>query len=538
MKDNELVKKIANNRLILFIIPNLIYVYVLINSYNVNFLEYGEVFFSEVIILSLVFLLITSIIYIFLYKVLKDKHKVFCILTFITCFYFIRFSLLYFLLFIIFILLLVLVFKKFIYVKLDYAVVFISFIIFFLFSYSFIIFGSNLLYSFINSKGYDYNLSIKVEDKTDTPNIYWIHCDGMVGIGGMKKYFKYNDIHLLKYFYDNDFYFNEEATLITAHQTQESLTAMFNPYYYDNFFGDYLLDLEETYLKNKDNPSFLVNHHELEEKRLNNELFMALDKKNYTTVTIGDFNTYTGFYTDYYYDFFNDGALPIGITNNDLRLLGNNSKNKLLSYMRFTHLKPLIDRTILYSLSNINYLDYDNIDYNSFDSSNYEYIDKVMNKYNYWIGKAMIKGLAETMKIDNQKFVFLDFKIGHDPFTFDRFGNLIDEEKKFEVASYLGNYMYISHLLTDLLDYIRDNDKEAVIIVQGDHGLHTISDELMLSYFPTDMEGVQNIRNSVISAYYIPDKYKNGDEKYLNNPLNVSRYIVNNYIGNNYEYLD
>ena len=36
----------------------------------------------------------------------------------------------------------------------------------------------------------------------------------------------------------------------------------------------------------------------------------------------------------------------------------------------------------------------------------------------------------------------------------------------------------------------------------------------------------------------IPDKYKNGDEIYLNNPLNISRYIVNNYVGKNYEYIN
>ena len=42
-----------------------------------------------------------------------------------------------------------------------------------------------------------------------------------------------------------------------------------------------------------------------------------------------------------------------------------------------------------------------------------------------------------------------------------------------------------------------------------------------------------------MSAIYIPDKFKNGDEEYLNNPLNISRYLVNNYVGNNnYDYLD
>ena len=83
-----------------------------------------------------------------------------------------------------------------------------------------------------------------------------------------------------------------------------------------------------------------------------------------------------------------------------------------------------------------------------------------------------------------------------------------------------------------------NNDEDAVIIVQGDHGLHTVEDKYMLKIFSKDMKDVQEIRNSVISAFYIPEKYKNGDEVYLNNPLNISRYIVNNYVGENYEYLD
>ena len=41
----------------------------------------------------------------------------------------------------------------------------------------------------------------------------------------------------------------------------------------------------------------------------------------------------------------------------------------------------------------------------------------------------------------------------------------------------------------------------------------------------------------MINAYYIPEQYKNGEEEYLNNPLNISRYIINNYVGDNYSYV-
>ena len=41
-----------------------------------------------------------------------------------------------------------------------------------------------------------------------------------------------------------------------------------------------------------------------------------------------------------------------------------------------------------------------------------------------------------------------------------------------------------------------------------------------------------------MNAVYIPEKYQNGDEKYLSNPLNISRYLVNNFVGDNYTYLE
>ena len=81
-------------------------------------------------------------------------------------------------------------------------------------------------------------------------------------------------------------------------------------------------------------------------------------------------------------------------------------------------------------------------------------------------------------------------------------------------------------------------DSDAIIVVQGDHGIHTIKNNIIMDTLDADIYGVQEIRNSVINAVYVPEKYRNGDEKYLGNPLNISRYIVNNFVGDNHKYIN
>ena len=120
---------------------------------------------------------------------------------------------------------------------------------------------------------------------------------------------------------------------------------------------------------------------------------------------------------------------------------------------------------------------------------------------------------------------------------YDKNGNFIDESKFRELENYGNNYEYSSKVLIDLIQYIKDNDKDPVIIIESDHGIHNKRIAEMKYYFKANNKEVEEIKHSTFSSYYIPKEYQNGDEKYLENPLNISRYIVNNYVGNNYEYI-
>jgi len=538
MNNEEIIRKLSHNKLLLYLIPNCAYLIILLHYYNVNFKDILPVQFAEVIFIAILFFIITNFIYLILLKILNDRQKVFLVTIFICAFYNINLSLNFIIFLVIFTIILVIELKFIIKFKLDKIIFIIIFIVSAMFLYSATLSTINLSNRLIKSKTYDSKIAINVDDNTKTPNIYYIHCDGMMSFNSIQKYFHYDNNYLKNYL--ADYYINEDATLVAGHKTQRALVALFNPKYYDEFFKDYLYELEDVFLEKEKNTSYFVGYYELEEKRFTNEMFQALDQKGYTLVGIGEYNAFTSLDTDYYYDFFNNYKDQyIDLSNSQLRLI--KKEQDILTkklYTRLSHTKILFQRNILNSLVvDFTPIDYEVINWHDIDTSKYPYIDKVYQQTNYWAGKAILKSLSESMKINDHKFTFIDYNLNHDPYLFDVAGNVLSNDRRQYLGSYLGNYIYSSYILTDILNYIKNNDENAIIIVQGDHGIHTASNEDMRSYFNVSLTDVQDIRNSVMSAIYIPEEYKNGDELYLDNPLNISRYLVNNFVGENYQYL-
>ncbi len=539
MKNKELLEKLTHNRVLLFLLPNFIYMSRFLAIYNNNFtIDYiNEILFREVIFCSVIFFVITLVIYLLISFLIRDKQKVFLILCFICCFYFMEYNLIGFMLFVMFILLLIVIMKKFIRFRLDSGIFICYFVIIYLFGYSFIVGCYNLGYYFMNSSSYSLDREFVIEEDSASPNIYWIHCDAMMSMESMSKYFGYSDSYFRDYLDSNNYYVNENAEMVVGHHTNTALVALFNPSYYDEFFKDYLTSLEDDFLNNSKRGYSIVSYDELKDKRFNNEVFNALEEKGYSTYAIAEFNQYSSLMVDYYYDyyFYSDSGSSLEDGDGEFRDISNNSDIRLSLMSDLVHFKYFINRSMVGDLvKDIDILDYDVIDYDSMDVSDYYYID---NTY-YWVAKAIVKGLDLSMDSDSNNFVFVDYKLNHLPMTFDINGNVLDDSNYNNVSYYLGNYIYSTYLLVDILEFIKDNDEDGIIILQGDHGLHSLRSDWMMDYFDIDMEGVEEIRNSVISAIYIPDKYKNDDDIYLNNPLNISRYIVNNYVGENYEYIE
>lgn len=540
MKNDELLFKLVHNKKILFILPNFIYLINILNSYNTNSNVQNILEVSGKVCLEVFgcFFVITLFLYPFLKKALKNRQKTFLVLSFACCFYFYKFSLIQFLILIVVILSLTLLLLKIRSFNFDYIVGILIFII----SFIFIMIGGKSVYNFVvNSyslKVYKTNNKIAVDNSKKSPNIYYIHCDGMLGISAMLKYFQYDDTYFIDYLDNNNFYLNKDASFINGHKTQRSLVALFNPHYYDKVFRKYLDDIEGYYYGKKINLKYNVDYKEINENRFDSELFRAFEKKGYTTIGIGEFNQYTSLDTDYYYDYYVPTSESIHLVDGKegLRLIKKSDNKKLMSYyVEYQRFRTLTSYSMLYDITNnINFLKYKNIDYKSFDSSKYSYIDNSQ----YWPAKAILKGLDESINsFDGNKLIFVDYNLNHLGLTFDKYGNRLNENDSGNLNYYEGNYVYSTYLLVDMLRFIKDNDKDAIIIIQGDHGIHMLENEYLEKRFSIGASGVKDIRNSVISAMYIPDKYRNGDEKYLSNPLNISRYLVNSYVYKDYDYI-
>lgn len=533
--NNEFLTKMANNKLLLFLVPNLICWYQLLYYYNTNIEWIIPVLFAEVIVGCIMYLFINTIIYLILNKILKNAQKVFCIMVFISVCFMLKMNLVQFLIFVAFTIFFVVDFKYLINFSLDTIICIVCFITIFLFSFSLCGGVYNALYITVNSRSYDYEIDFETDDEKDTPNIYWIHCDGMMTSETIKKYFNGASEILNIYLRNNDFYNNTDATLVNGHRTMRSLVALLNPYYYDQFYGEYLNDLEKQLMGKKKNTDFIVNYYELTEKRLNNELFQALEEKGYETIAIADYNSHTALYTDHYYDYFH--YLVLGDPTKQLRYFkkGDNSKFALNLQIELTHNGVLYSNSILNDLLNTrNVLNYDVVDYNDMNLNSYPFTRDTK----YWYSKAVIKAIDESFDENKNQFTFIDYKLNHYPLTFTSGGSLLKANAQNSLDSYLGNYVYSSYLLLETLKYIKTVDENAVVILQADHGIHSFENEDIMKELNVDEKGLQEIRNSVMSAIYVPEKYRNGEEIYLDNPLNISRYLVNNFVGENYQYLD
>ena len=84
------------------------------------------------------------------------------------------------------------------------------------------------------------------------------------------------------------------------------------------------------------------------------------------------------------------------------------------------------------------------------------------------------------------------------------------------------------------IDTIQARNPNAVIILQSDHGIHIPATQQYLYESGVPWETLLMLFNSVFSAVYFPD----GGVSEPVHPLNITRVLVNRYVGNNYVLLE
>jgi hypothetical protein len=157
----------------------------------------------------------------------------------------------------------------------------------------------------------------------------------------------------------------------------------------------------------------------------------------------------------------------------------------------------------------------------------------------YFANEVAHAGMPREYEING---VIYKARIGN-IYVLDENGNIYQEplEDPYDPLLYYPQHIYAVRQMLAQVDTIIAFDPNAVIVIQGDHGIHLIGQD---GDFDSDymyakgysLEDQLNLNLQVISAVRIPPQY--GELTEPLDPLDITRYLVNHFVGNgNYEYL-
>lgn len=403
-------------------------------------------------------------------------------------------------------------------------------------------FATLLLFNIVPllTKGGDMNLEDTVKYKTEfvvndasqTPNVYWFFCDGMLGFDAMEQYFNDPQEALQDELTKRGFEIDRSAEFEAGHWSRIAIPALMCPDYYDTYMQKLMADHDAAVALRKMTGTGLDN------ARKNNETILAFDAKGYTTVTISIPGPYFYPMTDYYYyiksrsEYAKDEVTVPRKTENIDTNVQTVDEHRLYAYQLGEIFLGGIPGQV-YDLLFPSKTELERALTTDFDGVS----EALCGTQDALINTALVTSLYDAVnapEIRAPKFVIIHDFLAHYPFDTDENGNR--EEQYENILSYRGHHTYAAKVLLHLIDLVLEADPSAVIIIEGDHGLHEMTQDQITEAFGAD--AALDIWNSVISAIRVPGEYQNGDEKFaLSNPLNISRYIVNNFVGENYAYI-
>ncbi len=396
---------------------------------------------------------------------------------------------------------------------------------------------------------------------TDSPNVYWIHCDEMLNFETVEKYFGDSQDEFLAQLNARGFQVDTGATLSARHLTTVAIPALMCPHFYDSYLSAKLEQPDFT----RDEAQSDKIQTPLFKSRICNETLLAFSSAEYLTHTVALLDRYflpttDSFYfpitADNFYIYFYALRFSPKQPNSLSEFGGKLSAEEAMKRIRDAEAEQFMfyffrPGALLFSDKYNIFSDHEAVIQSSDKSSGVQTVENTVSEEKiseiFLGGDASIfnayyvNAIAEIMDgfVEGQpNFTILMNPMFHSPFVYDENGNYISYVPN-ESGDYYHQHVYSRKVLINTIDMILEKDPDAVIVLQSDHGLHECSDDELDQVFGmTPGYRREDLRDGVMSAIRVPEKYQNGEEAYaVSNPLNMSRYIINNFVGKNYEYL-
>ncbi|MBR1602459.1 MAG: hypothetical protein IJ667_03360, partial [Synergistaceae bacterium] len=363
--------------------------------------------------------------------------------------------------------------------------------------------------------------NFNVNKKLRSPNIYWIHPDGMLNFDAVAKYFNDNQEKFLSELKQRGFEINKGANFEAHHHTTCAIPVLMNPFSYENYIRGAISAADNIDMLNK---------YVLKILRVNSELQYAFKAKNYAVNVIGLYS--------FYYPISAGKFWLTGINKGQILTFDVVDNNSLLETYNFDN--PYT-RMILEFLLNRFKLSGENYKANIDEDQRRQILLNPWNNddKNLYFVDALYDILHGNYP--EPRLTIIHDLTPHAGYDHKEDGSRTEIINQNIPQNYLGQHIWSGKVLINVIDMILEQDPDAIIIIQSDHGMHTNLEPEFKAAFPDKFNSntAKELWNSTMSAIRVPDKFKTGEEHYaLNNPLNITRYLVNNFVGaNNYEYL-
>ena len=400
-------------------------------------------------------------------------------------------------------------------------------------------------------KPYDIKTEFTVDLNLPSPNIYWLHVDEGMGFSAVEKYFNDPQEGLKAELTSRGFVLNESAHLNGGY-TDSALPAMFSPNFHDSYYGavlsqnEHLLRRERNTNINKTlNEDGVYLHDDIIPRH---ELFQAFAAKDYRQIHIAGYTRRFLPLIDILYD-----TRP-GYTEKPLFMAGSEDSSWSSDNDKYSDF-----RGILKASTPLTIVLADRVE--TGHGTAVPYYEEAVD----YLAAQTILGLpreGETLRDDipvwrmlmdsfavaGPKICYVEIYVPHalsDGRGYTKLyqtGQITNPspDNNYNVdLLYLPQYKYGMEVLLLTMDLILAHDPTAVIMAQGDHGIHIMDSQwYMLDSGKTQAEIIE-MNHSTISALRIPDEYA-GFAPWAKaaNPLNVSRLLVNSYVGPNYDLLE
>ena len=371
----------------------------------------------------------------------------------------------------------------------------------------------------------------EVDETLQNPDIYWFHIDGMINLEDAEYYLDIQAYESREQLLELGFVINENAEFI-AGGTRLGVPALLSPDFYDSFLHEVFKEGSHLMKRNRD----ALQSKELEQNNISladdiapyHELFHAFLEAGYTATTIA--RVFPTMFTPIN-QFYNLGdEFPLLIVDQALErhfLVESLDLIELLVMMtpipgRFAEVVSGARDTEGIEWQAIpNYTDeIDRLTSTSLD------LDHERHLY-----QALINHLENTL---TKSITYITLNFTH--VTAWRWQIGEEETDRSRIDLYPLAHEYALYVMFNMIDLILDSNPDAVIVLQGDHGMHCQYSQYALLEAGFTEEETLRLFDSTISAVRIPEKYGGLDDPL--DPLNIARELVNRFVGENYQLVD